>query len=533
MPGRSSACFAVALILVLCAACNGESSKRGNRLVVAAITTDPGQLNTAITTNGSVHNAGGLLYDGLVALDEAVKPLPALAERWEVENKGALYRFHLRKDVRWHDGKPFTAADVRFTFEELLLKFHSRARASLAPALDHIATPDQFTVEFHFRRPYAPLLQQLDEEEAPILPRHVFAGQDPLRNPANVAPIGTGPYRFVSYVGGSEIRYAANDRYFRGAPAVREVILRIIPDAGIQVLALEKGEVDWLFGVPGPERNRLRRDRRFRLLQTRGVSGSSNCISTIGFNLDKRIFQDVRFRRAVAHAVDRRQFLDRVLFGEGSVAGAPISSGIAFAHAAGLAMPELDTTRTARLLDSIGWRRSPNGMRASSGIGGTADGTPLTVRFTAMPGQAQYGDLLRAQLRAVGIDVRIEVLEPAVFAQQIFTARDFDLALVAYCNGTDPEIGVRRQYVSSNIAPVPFSNLAAYRNAVVDSLFDKAASSLEPVERGMIYRQIQEIAVRDQPYLWLVETLNTRAYNVRCEGFNTSSHFAATAKCTR
>lgn len=521
------------LAVLLCiAGCAPDMPERGNRILVAAVTTDPGQLNTAITTNGSVHSAAGLLYDGLVSLDDDAKPHPALAERWEIEGDGALYRFHLRRDVTWHDGRPFTAADVKFTFEELLLKFHSRTRASVGPALLRIDVPDDFTVEFRFRRPYAPLLAQLDMEEAPIMPKHIFAKGDPLRNPANLAPVGTGPFRFVAYSAGSEIRYAANDRYFRGSPAIREIVLRVIPRGDIQVLALENGEVDWLFGVPGPERERVRRDKRFRFLQTRGVSGSSNCVTTLGFNLDKPLFSDVRFRRAIAHAVDRRQFLERVLFGEGRVADAPISSGISFGHARGLPVPGVDTAESARLLESLGWRRTTSGMRVARGVRGIPDGSPLQFRFTAMPGQAAYGDLLRAQLRAIGVELRLVLLEPAVFAQTVFTSRDFDTGIVAYCNGTDPEIGVRRQYVSTSIAPVPFSNLAAYRNDVMDSLFDAAGSSLDKSVRARLYRQIQEIAVRDQPYIWLVETLNTRVYSRRCTGFNSSAHFAATAKCT-
>ena len=525
--------LALALFMSYAGSCTGERPPRRDRTLVAAITNDPGHLNTAITTNGSVHNAAGLLYNGLVSLEKNLKPLPELAERWEVENSGALYRFYLRRDVRWHDGRPFTAADVKFTFDELLLKFHARTRASVGPAILRIETPDDFTVEFHFRRPYAPLLQQLDVEEAPIMPKHVFAGSDPLQNSANTAPIGTGPFRFVSYRSGGEIRYAANKQYFRGAPALDNVVMRIIPDAGTQLIALEAGEADWLFGVPHPERARLRSDSRFRLIQTAGVSGGSNCITTLGFNLDRPLFRDVRIRRAVAHALDRRQFLDRVLFGEGRVADAPISSGIEFAHASGLAMPAFDTAEAARLLTSAGWRRTGNGVRTARGVAGIKDGTALVIKFSAMPGQGTYGDLLRAQLRGIGIDFRLELLEPAVFGQTIFTARDFDTAIVAYCNGTDPEIGVRRQYVSTNIAPVPFSNLAAYRNPVMDSLFDHAASALDIGERRRVYREIQEIAVRDQPYVWLVETLTTYVHSVRCNGLAASSHFAATATCTR
>lgn len=363
------------------------------------------------------------------------------------------------------------------------------------------------------------------------MPEHVFATGDPLRNPANIAPVGTGPYKFVSYVSGTEIRFAANEEYFRGPPSIKTLVLRIIPDQAVQVIALEAGEVDWLFGVPGPERQRLRQDSRFKVEQTRGYSGASNCVITLGFNLDRPVFQDIRVRRAIAHAIDRRQVLQRVLFGEGRVADAPISSGIGFAHAADLTVPDFDTLAASRLLDEAGWRRETGQLRMSRGVKGVANGTPLTVGFTAMPGQTQYGDLLRAQLRAIGVDLQVKALEAAVFGETVFKKRDFDTAIISYCNGSDPEIGVRRQYVTSSIGPVPFSNTAAYRNPVVDALFDSASAALDTALRKRLYHHIQEIAVRDQPYVWLVETLNTRAYNARCTGFSNSPHFAATAHC--
>lgn len=524
---------AVLVSSLIVSACASERAGGDVTTLVAAITNDPGHLNPAITTNGSVHTAAGLLYDGLVALDDSLRPMPALAVRWEIEDGGARYRFHLRRGVRWHDGKPFTARDVKFTFEHLLLRYHARTRASMAPALTSVDAVDDSTVVFTFRRPYAPLLQQLDVSEAPILPEHVYAGSDPLRNPANVAPVGTGPYRFAAYTPHGEIRYAANSDYFLGAPSLASVVLRIIPDGDTQVAALEAGEVDWLFAVPRPARRRLGTDPRVRVTHSALTPGGSNCITTLGFNLDRPWSRDLRVRKAIAHAVNRPQFVERVLFGEGRVADAPISSGIAFAHARGLSIARYDTVEAARLLDAAGWRRRDSGVRTAQGVRGVADGTSFTIGFKGMPGQMEYGDLLRAQLRTVGIDLRLAPLEPAVFAAAVFTARDFDTAIGAYCNGTDPEIGVRRMYVSSSIAPVPFSNMAGYRNPAIDTLFDRAGSALDVPERRRLYRAIQEIAVRDQPYVWLVETSNTQAHSARCSGFANVSHFAATATCTR
>lgn len=532
--GRRVAAMLAALLAVLAAgACARERAARDATTLVAAISTDPGQLNPAITTNGSVHTASGLLYDGLVALDDSLRPVPALAVRWEIEEGGARYRFHLRRGVRWHDGAPFTAADVRFTFEQLLLRFHARTRASMSHALASVEAPDDSTVVFSFRRPYAPLLQQLDVSEAPILPAHLYAGRDPLRNPVNVAPVGTGPFRFASYVPHSEIRYTANRDYFGGAPSLAIVVLRVIPDDDTQVAALEAGEVDWLFAVPGPARSRLRADPRVRMSSSALGAGGSNCISTLGFNLDRPLFHDLRVRKAIAHAVNRPQFVERVLFGQGRPADAPISSQIAFAHARDLPIAAFDVVEAERLLDATGWRRRGTEVRTAHGVPGVADGTSFTIGFKGMPGQIVYGDLLRAQLRVVGIDLRTEPLEPSVFTASVFTARDFDTAIGAYCNGTDPEIGVRRMYVSSSIAPVPFSNMAGYRNPAVDTLFDRAGAAIDEEERRRLYHEIQEIAVRDQPYVWLVETLNARAYSARCHGFGRVAHFAATAACTR
>jgi peptide/nickel transport system substrate-binding protein len=522
-----------ATVLVCAFACSKDRAvnRRDARVLVAAVTADPGHLNPAITTNGGVSTASALLFDGLVALDDAGEPLPALAARWEVLESGKVYRFHLRPDVRWHDGQPLRAHDVEFTFDSLLLRFHARTRASLSPALDSVRAEDSLTVGFYFRRPYAPLLKQLDVVEAPILPRHVYSGGDPLRNPANTSPVGTGPFRFVRYVPQQEITYEANASYFRGKPWLNQVTIRVIPDEGTQVMAMEAGEVDWLFAVAGPQRPRVRKDPRISMVTGVNTPGGSNCVITVGFNLEKSWLRDIRFRSAVAHAIDRPQFVERVLYGDGRPAAAPISSRIAFAHPAPLSLPAFDTLRAERLLDSAGWRTGTNGMRVASGVQGKRDGEALTLTLTVLPSQQPYGELLQGQLRRVGIDMRVRVLESAVFAQTVFTARDFDTAIASYCNGQDPEIGVRRQYVTSSIGPIPFSNMAAYRNPAMDSLFDLASASLDVAARGQYYQRIQEIAVRDLPYVWLVETENSRAHARRCSGFGRSAHFAATARC--
>ncbi len=511
-----------------------DAPVRGGTLVVA-IVSDPGHLNPAITTSGATHAASGLLYNGLLGRDERGEPVPELAESWQVEQGGTVYRLRLRDGVRWHDGTPFTASDVKFTFEEVLLKFHARTRASMGALLAGVEAPDDRTVIFRFKQAYASLLYQLDATEAPIIARHVYQGTDPQTNAANSNPIGTGPFKFISYTKGTEVRLARNPAYFKpGLPHLDGLVMRIIPDLSVQVLALENGEVDFLWELPGPQQSRTKGDPRFRTARTGYHPGGSNCIMTMSFNLERPVLKEHRVRQAVAHAIDRQTFLSQILFGDGKVAAAPISSEIPWAHAAGLNMPKPDRGEAEKLLDGVGWKREGEEPRTARGVPGVADGTRLSIDFLHFPTFAKYGELVRQQLGAVGIGVMLRPLEPAVFAPTVFKERNFDSNVISYCNGPDPEIGVRRMYHSSQIAPAPFTNAAAYRNPRVDALFDEASRTVERDKRSRLYRQIQEIVVQDLPYYWLVETVSTRAWAARCSGFKVwTGLFAEGAFCRR
>lgn len=511
-----------------------EGPVRGGTLVMA-IDSDPDQLNPAITTSGPVHTASELFYSGLVELDENGDPVPSLAEDWEIEDDGRTYRFRLRDDVVWHDGEAFTAEDVRFTFEEVLVEFHGRTAASVGQALEGIETPDEHTVVFRFEEPYAPLLQQLNVSEAPIIPEHVYGGTNVQENPANTEPVGTGPFRFASYEPGTEIRATRNEDYFEeGLPYLDEVVMRIIPEEATQVLALENGEVDFLWGVPGEELARLRSDADIELEEATSNPGGSNCIQSVSFNLDRPTFQDVRVRRAIALALDADAYVEQVEFGQGQVAEAPISSGIPWAHADGLDMPGHDPDEARRLLEDAGWVAQDGGTRVAQGVEGVDDGTEFTIDFLHYPFYTGYGELYREQLRQVGIDVGPRSLEPASLAPVVFEQDAFDTNMISFCNGPDPEIGVRRMYDSAQIGDAAFTNSSHYSNEEVDRLFEQASRTIDREERTELYRQIQEILVEELPYYWLLELVNTRGWTAECEGFAVhTGHAAKTAFCRR
>ncbi|MEX2660065.1 MAG: ABC transporter substrate-binding protein, partial [Acidimicrobiales bacterium] len=297
-----------------------------------------------------------------------------------------------------------------------------------------------------------------------------------------------------------------------------------------RLAALENGEVDYLFDVPGPELERLSGDPDYDTQSTLINPGGSNCIMTVSFNLDRPMFADQEVRQAIAHALDRDQFLERVLFGSGLVAESHISSGIAFAHAAA-DLPAHDVDAAEAMLEAAGWIREGGGTRTAAGVEGVEDGTELAFDFTHFPTFSAYAELLRAQLAEVGIEVTLQPLEPPVFVETVFTDRAFDTNIISYCNGPDPEIGVRRMFDSSRIGPVPFSNAAGYTNPEVDALFAEAATTVDTDARGDLYRQIQELTAADLPYIPIVETESTRVFTSTCRDFLPAGHFAETASC--
>lgn len=508
------------LVLTLAAPIAGAQTRGGTAVI--AMPSDPGHLNPAISTSAPVQQVAASIFNGLVSLDQAGTPRPDLARAWTVAPDGLSVTFSLVPEARWHDGRIVTADDVKFTFENLLFRFHARTRAGLAPVVAGIDTPDEGTVVFRLRRPHPPLLRQLDVMEAPILPRHVYGEGDPNQHPANLRPVGSGAFRFDSYRKDDTVTLVRNESYFKaGLPHLDRLVFRVIPDPNTQIQALLAGEVDYIVRVAPGDVRRLQ-NRGITLIDTAGGAGGSNCIMTIGFNLDRPLLADARVRRAIAVALDRPQMLDLVLFGRGRVAEAPISSGMGWAHLPGaLADIRHDPALANRLLDEAGHRRGANGERFAIDMF-------MYATFT------RHAELMRQQLAQAGIALRVRFVDAAGMGETVFARRDFDSTLISYCNGLDPEIGVRRMYDSANIGRVPFSNAAGYRNAEVDRLFAEAGATLDEARRGELYRAIQRILARELPYWWLVEATLTTAWRDTFQGFAPwSGQFAETARRLR
>ena len=503
-PGR---CALVVVAVLSIGSCRHPSADQPGSALVVALTGNPGGLNPAVTTSGNTHQVADQLFNGLVGLNERFELVPELAKRWDVEDGGRVYRFTLRPGVLWHDGMPFTAGDVKFTFEKALLKYHARTRAALEPLLASIDTPDDLTVIFTLKAPYPALLYRLDVVEAPIIPRHVYEGQDLLAGPASRRPIGTGPFRFVSYSPDDRVVLERNPAYFRpGLPGMARLTFKVLPNASTAISALEKGEVDFVNTVPGPDAARLRVTPGITVEASRGGPGGSACQDVLIPNLSRPALADLRVRRAIAHAIDRRFIVDRVYFGQGRPATGPISHLVDWAYTPDVRLYEHDPGRARRLLDEAGWTEGHDGER-------------LTLTFTHPAGHERLGLSLREQLKAVGVRLVLESLDFNAAVDRVFAKKAFDLGVASYCNGADPDIGVRRVYVSSNIGPFPFSNGAGYRNPRVDELFDMASRESDRARRRTLYVEIQRILADDLPYFWLIDSQLLRAYRSSFTGF--------------
>jgi len=312
-------------------------------------------------------------------------------------------------------------------------------------------------------------------------------------------PIGTGPYKFKEYVKGDHVTLVRNENYWqKDLPYADQVIFKIIPDAGALDTALEAGEVDYAGGVSSANISRLKANPDVVLLQAPGGPGGSFCIDMLIFNMRKPPFDKLEVREAFAYGINRQQILEQVIFNQGRVATGPISSTMAWAYNPNVRMRAYDKAQAAALLDKAGLKPG-------------ADGTRLKVVFPVSTFLAKRAEVVRENMKQVGVDVEVIPLEVNAANERIFIKTDFDLGIGSYCNGPDPEIGVTRAYVSTNIKPIPFSNGAAYSNPKIDELFLKAASTIDTAERAKVYAEIQEILVEDVPYWWLVETQLFRA----------------------
>ena len=509
---RTLAALAAAALAALALAAGGGGAaderrapapkpRYGGTLVIAA--GDPGPLNPAISSSGQLHPVTGQIFNGLIRLDRDFDAQPDLARRWRVSRDGRTYTFFLAPNARWHDGRPFTSADVKFTYDEVLFKLHPRTR-TLAELVERVSAPSRNVVVFRLERRYAPFITWLDEDNGPILPQHLYAGTDPLTNPVNNRPVGTGPFRFESYTRGDRVVLVRNRQYFRpGLPYLDRLVFRVMQSAQA-AQAFEAGEVDLFMFPSGADVLRLR-GRRGVVSTERGREGFARVVPLV-LNLRRKPFDDRRVRQAIAYALDKGFIARTAYAGVLGPATSPLTRHIRWAYTPKVQQYPRNLARARALLDQAGLRRGEGGIRFRT-----------SLIFDAA--WARQAELIKSQLGDVGIDVDLRLMEFNTWVRRLYLEWDFDMGYTNFTHPPDPDVGWKRIYVCSNIVKAPFTNGAGYCNHTVDRLFDRAAVELSRRKRAALYRQIQAIVARDVPVIPIADGIGPWIYRNEFQGF--------------
>jgi len=523
-PGRRSIMIATAAAAVAAgirfdparaqAPAGAPAPKRGGSMTIA-LQVEPPTLVSVTNVNTFAIAVSAKVTEGLLWYDNDMQPHPQLAVSWDVAPDGLTYTFKLREGVKWHDGKPFTAADVAYSIG-LMKQSHPRGRAVFAH-VQSIETPDPLTVVLHLDTPVPYLIRGFAAGEAPIVPKHVYEGTDPVTNPNNSAPVGTGPFRFKEWVRGSHILYVRNDDYWDAPrPYLDQLIVKFILDPAGRSAALESGEADVGYRTPVALSDVARLMKEGKLgFETDGYAYSNN-VASIDFNLENPYFSKPEVRQAVAHAIDIQAVCKTIYYGTYTPCSAPIAPFQKEYHSPDPSPYAYDRAKAEALLDAAGYPRGADRMR-------------FKVRFDAastIEEARRLAEFVRASLARIGIAVEIRTPDVGTYIKRMYTDRDFDFACNTYSNLYDPSVGVQRLYWSKNILKgVPYSNGTYYRNDKVDRLLEAAAVENDPARRKEMFLEFQKIVMADLPNInigvprwYTIHTRRALGHSVTADG---------------
>ena len=495
------------IVALLLPAGDAGAQKRGGTLVML-VQPEPPTLAGYLSTSGPIGQVTSKVYEGLLEYDFNLKPIPGLAQSWNVSADGKTITFTLQKGVKFHDGQPFTSADVKFSILEVLKKVHPRGAATFRE-LTEIDTPDAQTVIFRLAAPAPYLMMALSGYESPMLPKHLFEGQDPKAAKQANAPVGTGPFKFVEWQRGQYIRLDRNPDYWRpGRPYLDRLVARFVADSATRTAALEKGEVQaaGFAAIPWSDVKTLAKLPQMETT-TKGYEMSSPIVQ-LDFNTRKPPFDNVKVRQAVSYAINRKAVIENVWFGWGKPATGPISSNFApvgfYTNKVHSYNVPNGIEMANKLLDEAGFKRGPGGIRFEI----VHDQTPYGEEWQ------RYGEYVQQVLAEVGIKVTLRYEDVATWLKRLYTDYDFQLSSNWIQGLADPVIGVHRLYHSKQIRQgTVFVNETGWSSPRTDQLMDQATIEVDPKKRAALYQEFQKLVVDAAPLIWVHELQFVTVYN--------------------
>jgi peptide/nickel transport system substrate-binding protein len=445
-----------------------------------------------------------LVYDYLMFFNDAQEVVPELADTYKVSEDGLTYTVGLRKDVKWHDGQPFTARDVKFSFEQACSKFSGYFadykdlvgcqdyRDGKATEVKGIEIVDDYTLKFRLAQPNAAFPLALVYR---IIPEHIYKGMDlDTAKRAAWKPVGTGPFKLVDYKEDQYFEFDAYSDYFKGAPHINKVFMKIAK-ADTAIAMLERGEVDFIADLPADEVERLQANPNIKILET----NNNNWPWGLQINVTKPGLGDKRVRQAMMYAIDRQAYVDGVLQGHGQVTSLPWQTpGWALPDAKDVNQYPYDVEKAKGLLKEAGW--DPNRV----------------VEILAYPGNKlryEFAVIAQQYLADAGIRSNIVTMDVARAIEKI-NASDFDVLLTGA--GAKPDPASQAMYYTCDSTPDKGGyNNGGFCDPAADELFKKGSAAFTSAERAPIYKELAKVLNEDAPWMWLASPNYVSASNSR------------------
>lgn len=488
------------------------SQPRSGGELVASLYATPPHLNPAIQSGLATAFPGAQIFAGLLRFDNEWNPHPYLAEKWEISRDGLSVTLHLVENAVFHDGKPITSEDVAFSI--MTVKALHPFQSMMAP-VERVDTPDSRTAIVRLNKPHPAILLAMSPALLPILPKHIYRSVENVRNhPANMNPVGSGPFKIEAFIPEKEIRLVKNNKFFiKNRPYLDRLTIKIIQNTLEEDLGMETGATQMMVSFQDVhELNHLKSMEHLSVIEN-GFKGIG-AIYWLAFNLRKKPFDDVRIRKAIAYTIDRNFIVKAMFQGGTNIETGPIAYNTPF-YSADVNLYEQNFEKANQLLDEAGYFRNEMGKR-------------FTFHMKYMPEKSGVNRkvveyLAHVFLRNLGLDVIID--HPENFSDWVNKVSnwDFDVTLDDVFNWGDPVIGVHRTYLSSNIRKgIIWSNTQGYRNPVVDKLLDQAGSELDFEKRYALYKKFQKIITDELPVYPLFQPFFAIAYDKNLGGTNQS-----------
>lgn len=477
------------------------------------------QLNPSLQASTGVYIIGGKIQEPLVDLDAAGNPVGVLAESWESTPDGKTITFKLRKGVTWHDGKPFSSEDVAFTAMNMWKKILNYG-STLQLFLTAVDTPDPQTAIFRYERPMPlNLLLRALPDLGYVSAKHIYETGDIRQNPANLAPVGTGPFKFNKYERGQYIIADRNDNYWRpNAPYLDRIVWKVITDRAAAAAQLEAGglQLSPFSGLTISDMARLGKDKRF-VVSTKGNEGNART-NTIEFNFRRKELSDIRVRRAIAHAINVPFFIENFLGDFAKLGTGPIpSTSTDFYPGPNTPQYPYDKQKAIALLDEAGLKPGAGGNRLSLRLLPAPWGEDISL----------WATFIQQSLGEVGIQVEVVRNDGGGFLKQVYDEHAFDLATGWHQYRNDPAVSTTVWYRSGQPKGAPWTNQWGWEDPTIDKIIDDAATEVDPAKRKALYADFVTRANTELPIWMPIEQLFVTVITAKARNHSNTPRWAS------